>query len=105
MTKLDCSVTNCTYNSDNSCKRNDIKVEGNEAHMASETNCSSFVPKGCGCGASNMSECAKKDTDVSCSATSCIYNESKKCSANHIGIAGTDAGNSSDTLCRSFVCQ
>lgn len=105
MTKLDCSVYNCAYNSDNSCKRNDIMVEGNEAVRPSETSCSSFAPKGCGCGASNLSEPPRKDTDVSCSAVTCIFNEAKKCSATHIGIAGTDAGHSRETLCKSFVCE
>lgn len=105
MTVLDCSVVNCTYNEDNSCKRHDIIVEGNDAQVSSETRCGSFAPKGCGC-ATNSASCNHiKDTNVSCEAVECIYNESKKCSAKHIGIAGGHADNSKETECGSFVCK
>lgn len=106
MTLLDCTVVNCTYNKDKSCKRNDINVIGKDAHTSSETCCGSFAPKdaGCGCGVNSAAN-VHKDTHVGCEATECIYNESRKCSAKHIGIAGGHADKVQETECGSFVCQ
>lgn len=101
MTVLDCNVVNCSYNEDNSCKRQDIQVEGSNAKTPSETSCGSFAPRGCGCGVNTMGE-AKKDTEVACEASECKFNENKKCSASHIGISGGHADSVRETECGSF---
>ena len=105
MTVLDCSVVNCLYNQDDSCKRKDIMVEGHNAHVSSETSCGSFKSRGCGCSAQDSACNSKKDTEVACQAVECMFNRSAQCSAKHIGIAGGHADNSSETECGSFVCQ
>lgn len=104
MTILDCNVVGCAYNLDNSCKRRDIMVVGHEAKTSSETSCGSFAARGCGC-ATNSAADLRKDTDVTCEAVECIYNESKRCSAKHIGIDGGHADKLRETECGSFVCQ
>ena len=68
--------------------RGNIKVEGSEAVHQNETCCGSFVERGeksCGC---NVKEHESKKIDVACEACNCTFNENKKCSADHIGIAG-----------------
>lgn len=105
MTILDCNVVNCMYNQDNCCKRQDIKVEGRNAHVSSDTCCGSFSPcEGEHC-AKNASCNCKKDTEVACEATECMYNRASKCAAKHIGIAGGHADHRNETECGSFVCQ
>ena len=104
MTVLDCNVVNCTYNEDNSCKRRDIHVEGMQAKTSSETSCGSFAPRGCGCASNRLGE-ADKNTDVLCEAVECRFNESKMCSAKHIGIAGGHADSAKETECGSFECS
>ena len=42
MTKLDCSVVNCTYNKDNSCCKDNIHVGGHNARITDQTCCESF---------------------------------------------------------------
>ncbi len=42
MTRLDCSVVNCTYNKDNSCCKDNIHVGGRDARMTDQTCCESF---------------------------------------------------------------
>lgn len=101
MTRLDCNVVGCAYNDDNCCKRSDIKVEGDGATVSSETCCSSFEKKGCGC--TNSCGCAKKETQVKCEAVECMYNKNQVCHANHIGISGGHADSVSETECASFV--
>ncbi len=42
MTRLDCSVVNCTYNKDNSCCKDNIHVGGRNAKVTDQTCCDSF---------------------------------------------------------------
>lgn len=101
MTILDCTVINCAYNRDRSCKKENIQVEGEEAHVTSETCCGSFEPKGCGC-ASNVDAEPAKETNVCCKAEECVFNHSQKCDAEHISIAGGHADRAKETECASF---
>lgn len=101
MTKLDCNVVSCSYNEDNCCRRADIQVEGTDARTPSETSCGSFEPRGCGC-AKNETGVPAKATAVACEAVECRFNREKKCSADHIGIAGGHADSFRETECGSF---
>lgn len=103
MTVLDCNVVNCSYNEDNCCRRRDIHVEGTQAKTPSETCCGSYTHKGCGCAVNAAGE-VSKDTEVMCEAVECKFNQSKKCSAKHIGIAGGHADSNRETECASFQC-
>ena len=97
MTLLDCAVTGCAYNEDRCCCKGNIKVEGSEAVHQNETCCGSFVERGeksCGC---NVKEHESKKIDVACEACNCTFNENKKCSADHIGIAGGNACSCGET--------
>lgn len=105
MTLLDCAVTGCAYNKDRCCCKGDIKVEGSEAVNQNETCCGSFVERGeknCGC---NVKEHESKAINVVCEAGNCTFNKDKKCSADHIGIAGGDACSCGETECASFCCK
>ncbi len=101
MTRLDCNVTGCAYNSSNSCRRDNITVGGREANKSSETVCNSFSPKGTN---TLLNACCgpKKETQVSCDALNCRFNDSKICAADHIGIAGRHAVTNGETECGSF---
>ena len=104
MTNLDCSVCNCTYNKENSCCRDNIHVEGSTARMTEDTCCKSFAEQKGEAGISSM-ESAVKQTNIACDVANCIYNEECRCDAEHIGIAGRDACNCSQTECASFRCK
>lgn len=104
MTKLDCNVMHCMYNSDKKCSKNNILVEGREASTPHETCCSSFKESGCGCGKNAANE-PKTSLDVQCKATNCIYNQMERCSADHIGIRGSNACVVAETECGSFECK
>lgn len=102
MTRLDCNVIGCTYNEDNCCKRNEIRVAGEDAVRSSETCCDSFFPRGSG-SASNSFGTPEKNTEVSCDALECVYNHRNNCRANHIGISGSLADSRGGTECASFM--
>lgn len=103
MTFLDCSVTGCIYNADECCCKGDIMVEGKEAERKSQTCCASFVERHAE-GSANATKRISKMIDVACEACNCAFNKEKKCSAEHIGIAGGDACESRETECASFRC-
>lgn len=104
MTILDCTVVNCSYNKDKSCKLADIRVEGKGAHTSSETCCGSFAARNCG-ACSNVHENHKKDTLVACEVTECKFNKGCMCEAKQIGISGGHADSNSETECQSFVMK
>lgn len=104
MTFLDCSVTGCIYNADRCCCKGDITVEGEAAQRTEDTCCGSFKER----TAENTANAAKrisKIIDVECEACNCTFNEEKKCSAEHIGIAGGNACSCVETECASFCCD
>ena len=45
MTQLDCTVTNCLYNRDCLCSKEDITIGGKNATRAGDTCCESFREK------------------------------------------------------------
>lgn len=112
MTNLDCTVYGCTYNEKNSCTRGKIQVGGREAIKSSETLCESFQQKSGNTmnhasvnSVKNSTVEASNPTDVFCNAVKCRYNESNKCSASHIRIAGVHAVASGETECGSYEAK
>lgn len=104
MTILDCSATSCIYNSDKCCCKGDIKVEGRHAERTEDTCCGSFEER----SKDSMRNAAghmSREIDVTCEACHCVFNDNKKCSADHIGIVGQGACKCSDTECGSFQCR
>lgn len=104
MTLLDCSVTSCVYNEDRCCCKGDIQVEGEKAIHNDETCCGSFKERRGGSGR-NAEGRISKMIDVACEACKCVFNEDRKCSADHIGIAGGEACSCGETECASFRCN
>ena len=103
MTKLDCSVVNCTFNKDNSCCKDSIHVGGHEAKVTDQTCCESFQERK---NDSMSSSCGTphKPTEVSCDATTCTYNQSCKCHAEQIQVSGSNACQCEQTECSTFRC-
>lgn len=104
MTILDCNVSNCMYNADKKCSKNNILVEGREASMPHETCCSSFRELSSGSARNAISQ-PKTTLDVQCKATNCTFNGDSICRADHIGINGVNACVVAETECSSFRCK
>lgn len=104
MTQLKCSAQTCMYNEDHYCCKGDIMVEGRDATEPSATCCASFRER-TGERASNSAGSPCREIDVDCEAVQCTFNDSCKCAANAIGIAGSHACQCEDTECSSFVCE
>lgn len=79
-------------------------VDGHDAKEPSETCCGSF-DENKGGAFTNLFKTPEKKLEVGCEAVNCVYNQERKCSADHIGIAGDGASNSSQTQCSSFKAK
>lgn len=104
MPVLDCSVKTCYNNKNSQCCLNGIKVEGSHADTSSSTLCASFEKR----AEDSFSNSYKTERDpqtvldIDCKAHKCVFNESSKCHAAHIGIAGNGAKVDEQTECASF---
>lgn len=105
MTKLECSVYNCTYNCNRRCERENITIGGHEARKPSETACNSFYLKGTNTMTSLADNGGKEALNICCHAVTCRYNENKKCTAGEIAIAGLHALTNGETECGTFQCE
>ena len=99
MTRLDCSVVNCTYNKDDSCCKDNIHVGGKNAKVTDETSCESFRERKYD-GASNADSIPSKPTEISCDAES-----SCKCAADQVRVSGSNACSCKNTECTTFDCK
>lgn len=106
MPQLKCSAITCVFNKQELCSRGDIQVTGDQASAPDQTCCGSFQErKGSGMTASCTEGCGCETIRVDCEACKCIYNEQRKCSASQIGIAGSNATSSQQTMCGTFSCK
>lgn len=104
MVDLNCCVTTCTHNEDNCCCKQQILVEGESAVTKDSTCCSSFSKRGDD-SFKNSYETANTSLKVDCDAERCVYNKEHVCHADHIGISGSNASTSNETLCSTFVSK
>ena len=104
MTRLDCSVVNCTYNKDDSCCKDNIHVGGKHAQAAPDTSCESPRERKYA-GASNEDSIDSYTTEISCDAESCCYNHACKCAADQVRVSGSNACSCKNTECTTFDCK
>lgn len=105
---LNCAVKNCYYNKEKKCCLDGIRVEGSTADTVNSTACGSFREQksetysnaACHCGMEPETK-----VTVQCEAVKCMFNSDKRCSADHIGIAGDGAKHYTETECGSFKPQ
>ena len=96
MTKLNCNVTSCVHNADDCCCKNSIVVEGQTARDKCDTCCASF-DENKGDAFTNLFKTPENRLEVDCEAINCVYNERRRCVAEHIGIGGGKASRAGQT--------
>ena len=104
MTKLNCNVTSCVDNADDCCCKNSIVVEGQTARDKCDTCCASF-DENKGDAFTNLFKTPENRLEVDCEAINCVYNERRRCVAEHIGIGGGKASSAGQTECTSFKAK
>ena len=101
MPELRCGVITCAHNKMNYCDLDGIEVMGSSAKNPEETSCGSFVEKK-GESHSNDMRNATETSNIVCHACECKYNDSHKCNAGKISVAGTNASHCNETECSTF---
>lgn len=103
MTVLDCRVSSCVHNETGRCCRGSIEVKGQDATKSDSTFCGSYDKRGCGC--TNRAKEPDDRIDIRCEAEKCTYNDNYNCTAGHVGVVGSNAGEMSQTECGTFTCN
>ncbi len=103
MTDLACSVKTCAYNECNCCKKDTIKVGGNQAVNSASTCCASYCEAGSGRATNACNNEPKRATGIECEAVRCRYNDNNRCTAKRVDVTGGHARISDETECATFV--
>lgn len=109
MTNLECNVSTCAFFDDNRCKKENIRVVGNDAKVSDETSCASY--KKASSTAQNSVEFyqrAGSNTHIECEACRCEYNNNGVCDAASVCVDCCDCsepGCEKETKCAAFRCE
>ena len=104
MTKLDCNVTSCVHNADNCCCKQEIIVEGSSANKRCDTCCGSFDESRDG-SFKNMFKSPESRLEIECEAVNCVYNASRRCTADRVGITRSVIVNALRKFCSTFKAR
>lgn len=101
MAHIVCTVSNCYYNKREGCTAPSLNVDGEQADESRFTCCDTFIEQKPGVR-SSLSE-PKSNTQISCKATHCVYNEHEKCEAERVVVNGKNADHPEETCCSTFM--
>jgi len=113
---LNCSADNCVYNMDGLCSANKINVQGINSKASSDTFCDTFQERGVKNAFKSLvnmnlggelkqvfnNDEVKMNPKIGCTATSCVYNTERVCTASNVQIYGPGAEEKNYTSCETF---
>lgn len=103
MSKINCSVTNCSHNDDHICCANVVNVGGKSAEKNSDTCCASFLDsKHYSSLTNNINEKGDECRAITCNVGTCTYNSSNLCYADSIDVTGEKVNVYQETNCSTF---
>ena len=105
MTKVQCSVTKCSYNNSEVCYASRIAVGGQGAVEEEGTCCGTFLHEDVYSNLAEHTEYKSNCDYVSCTVGSCAYNDNanQKCTLDSIQVEGSDNPTAYiETYCSSF---
>lgn len=106
MSYLRCNASNCSYNQNDLCVREGIRVDGASADCKHDTCCNSFSQRsGSYTNSVGGGTTARPETDIDCDVRKCSYNKDCKCHASSVDISGSGACTCRETQCSTFDCK
>ena len=103
MSKINCSVENCSHNNDNICFANIINVGGKSAKKDYDTCCASFLDAAIYSDlTNNINEKGSECLSITCNVGTCSYNSNNLCNAESIDVSGEDVDLYLETNCLTF---
>lgn len=103
MSKINCSVTNCSHNNETTCYANVINVGGKNAFDSRDTCCGSFLDSASyGHLTSNVNQGGSECIAITCNVSTCTYNTNSVCLADSIQVGGERVNLYTETSCTTF---
>lgn len=102
MNKINCEVTNCSYNKSRICFSNRVNIGGKTANNECDTCCGSFLDKKLYSDLSNTTSDQNSCNCLICKVDSCAHNCNNLCDLNFINVSGQNVKIYSETNCASF---
>ncbi len=103
MSKINCSVKNCSHNNEDICFANVINVGGKNAKEDSETCCASFLDSKIYSDlVNNINENGSQCSAITCNVGTCSYNSNNICNAKSIDVSGDNVNLYLETNCSTF---
>ena len=103
MSKINCSVSNCSHNNESTCFANIINVGGKSAKKDSDTCCASFLDVRLYSGlTNNVNDKGSECNAITCNVGTCTYNSNMLCNAKNIEVNGENVNLYSETDCLTF---
>lgn len=103
MSKINCSVSNCSHNSEYICFANVINVGGKSAKKDCDTCCASFLDAVIYNDlTNNINEKGHECSAITCNVGTCTYNSNSMCNAESIDVSGENVNIYTQTDCLTF---
>lgn len=103
MSKINCSVSNCSHNKENNCFANVINVGGKSAKKDDDTCCASFLDAvNYSDLTNNINEKGRECSAITCNVGTCTFNSDYLCTAEAIDVSGKDVNLYLETNCSTF---
>lgn len=104
MSKVNCNVSNCSYNKEKTCTADCIKIGGQSAETHESTCCGSFLNSSTYSNFADYSSMRSGDqVDILCNVMTCKYYGDGQCSLDEIDVGGTSRAQIyTETDCASF---
>ena len=105
MSKVDCSVTNCSHNKCGTCYSNRVNIGGQSSSADDKTCCGSFLNKLLYSDLTNNTNCAGECDSLVCFVNGCKHNNNHLCSLDRIQVSGDSVEVYTETTCKSFASK
>ncbi len=103
MSKINCSVINCSHNDEHICYANVVNVGGKSAKDHYDTCCASFLDSVIYSDlTSNVNEKGDECRAITCNVGTCTYNSNYLCYAKSIDVSGKNVNLYLETNCSTF---
>lgn len=105
MSRIECTVSNCSHNKKNICYANRVNVGGKSAENNEQTCCGSFLNRLLYSDLTNNVFSGGSCDSLICYVKSCKHNSNSLCEMEQIQIAGVEANMYDKTTCESFELE
>ena len=102
MTKINCSVSNCSHNKNNVCFSNRVDIGGMESSTSKDTCCGSFLDEKLYSDLTSNTNSSGSCDCLICRVESCVHNCNTLCDLQSINVCGNNPHIYTETACHSF---